>query len=219
MATRRLNLTTELYQYIADNSLRESECLQELREYTSQLPGARMQISPEQGQFMALLAELIQARKVIEIGTYTGYSSLVVAEVLPEDGILITCDIDEKATSIAKKFWQQAGVDNKIQLRLGPGLDTLKLLLDDGLKNSFDFAFIDADKRAYESYYELILQLTRQGGLILIDNVLWSGRVADVADSPQTEALQQFNKKVLQDERVSLSLLPIGDGLTLARKR
>lgn len=220
MSTETLNLTKELYLYLQNHSLREHSILQKLRAKTSKMTGAVMQISPEQGQFMALLVELMGAKKTLDIGTFTGYSALVVALALPEDGKVITCDISSEAPEIAKEFWREAGVANKIDFRLGPALNTLQALLDAGETQTFDFIFIDADKTNYAEYYEMSLLLLRQGGLIAIDNVLWSGKVVDKnSHDKTTEALHELNEKLLHDERITLSLLPIGDGLTLARKR
>jgi predicted O-methyltransferase YrrM len=199
----------------------ESGCVGiQLREETARHPRANMQVAPEQGQFLAFLVKLIGARKTLEVGVFTGYSSLSVALALPDDGKIVACDISEEFTSVARKYWQQAGVANKIDLQLAPGIESLEKLLSQGQAESFDFAFIDADKENYSHYYELVLQLVRPGGLIAIDNVLWSGRVAqrEVQDSA-TLAIRDFNKKLSQDNRVDLSLLPVADGLTLARKR
>jgi predicted O-methyltransferase YrrM len=191
-----------------------------LREETAQLAQRAMQISPEQGQFMALLARLTGARRCLEVGVFTGYSSLATALALPDDGRIVACDVSEEWTSVARRYWQRAGVDHKIDLRLAPASETLDALLAAGNGGTFDFAFIDADKTGYLAYYERALALLRTGGLALIDNTLWSGRVADpeVADA-DTVALRHFNEVLHRDERVDLSLLPIGDGLTLARKR
>lgn len=217
---KHLNLDDTLYQYLLAVSLRESETLQALRTETAKLAAGRMQITPEQGQFMALLVQLIGARKALEIGVFTGYSSLVVAMALPDDGQLIACDVDERPTAIAQDYWQRAGVAHKIDLKLAPALDTLDALLAQGEAGSFDFAFIDADKRNYINYYERSLQLVRSGGLILLDNVLWSGRVADLDEQDaRTIAIRELNQHLAQDPRIDLSLLPISDGLTLARKR
>ncbi len=179
-----------------------------------------MQIAPEQGQLMAWLVELIGARRTLEIGTFTGYSSLAVALALPEDGTLVACDRSEEWTTVARRYWEEAGVTQKIDLRLGPAIDTLDGLLREDGEESFDFAFIDADKISYEAYYERALRLLRTGGVVAVDNTLWSGRVADpgVRDE-STEAIRAFNEKLHADTRVTLSLVPIGDGLTLARKR
>jgi caffeoyl-CoA O-methyltransferase len=212
-------MTDEVYDYLLDNSLREKPLLKKLRQATAKMPMAGMQISPEQGQFMALLVELTGAKKAIEIGTFTGYSSLSVASALPPGGHLWCCDVSEEFTSIARKFWKLAKVDRKITLTLAPATDTVAQLIKKH-KGTFDFAFIDADKANYDAYYEGALKLLRKGGLIAIDNVLWGGRVADPKrKDADTTAIRKLNAKILKDKRVTASLLPIGDGLTLARKR
>jgi caffeoyl-CoA O-methyltransferase len=209
-----------VYEYLISNSLREPPVLRRLREETASHPQVRMQISPDQGQFMALLVQLTGARRTLEVGVFTGYSSLAVALALPADGKIVACDISEEYTSVAQRYWKEAGVDNMIDLRIKPALETLRELLAERRQGTFDLAFIDADKSNYEGYYECTLELLRPGGLILIDNVLWSGRVADPQDNePDTKALRALNKKLLTDSRVSLSMLPIADGLTLALKR
>jgi caffeoyl-CoA O-methyltransferase len=220
MTKKTLGLDNQLYDYLLSASLRESEILQQLREETARLPNAVMQIAPEQGQFMALLVQLLGATKTLEVGVFTGYSSLCVALALPPNGKIVACDVSEEYTTVARRYWEAAGVTDKIDLRLAPALETLDELLASGQAETFDFAFIDADKRNYEGYYERSLQLIRPGGLIAIDNVLWSGRVADsqVHDN-STEAIRAFNKTLHHDERVTLSLVPIADGLTLALKR
>jgi predicted O-methyltransferase YrrM len=219
--TRRTKaLTDEVYDYLLRVSLREPDVLRRLREETASLEEAAMQIGPEQGQLMALLVELVGARRVLEIGTFTGYSALVVALALPEDGRVVACDVSEEWTGVARRYWKEAGVAHKIELRLAPALETLDELLAEGAMGTFDFAFIDADKEHYADYYERSLELVRRGGLIAIDNVLWSGKVADPAvTDADTEAIRALNARLKHDERVSLSLVPIGDGLTLARKR
>jgi predicted O-methyltransferase YrrM len=219
MTIKTLGLDPQLYDYFLSVSLREPEILTQLRQETAQHPMSMMQISPEQGQFMALLVQLLGAKKTLEVGVFTGYSSLVVALALPPEGRVVACDVSEEFTAIARRYWQQAGVTDKIDLRIAPALETLEQLLREGEAETFDFAFIDADKSNYENYYERSLQLIRPGGLIAIDNVLWSGRVADpqVQDN-RTQKIRAFNQKLHQDQRVSLSLVPIGDGLTLARK-
>lgn len=220
MSNYTLNLTPALYQYLLDHSLREHVVLQALRQETAKLPSSVMQISPEQGQFMALLIELMNAKKTLEVGVFTGYSTLAVALALPEDGKIVACDIDARFTTIAQKFWKQAQVDHKIDLRIAPALETLEKLIQNGETNSFDFAFIDADKANYSNYYELALKLVRPGGLILLDNTLWGGDVIDpTINDNATHAIRMINQKLLQDQRVTLSLLPIGDGVTLVRKR
>jgi caffeoyl-CoA O-methyltransferase len=220
VSNRTIELTEDLHSYVRDVSLRESDVLRRLREETAGLERASMQIAPEQGQLMALLVELMRARRVLEIGTFTGYSALCMAAALPDDGSLLACDVSEEWTTIARRYWQEAGVAKKIDLRLGPALDTLNHLLAAGEAERFDFAFIDADKESYDAYYERALVLVRRGGLIAIDNVLWNGKVADLeVHDADTEALRRLNRKLHGDERVTLSLVPIADGLTLARKR
>ncbi|BAZ54028.1 O-methyltransferase family protein [Nostoc sp. NIES-4103] len=219
MTTQTLGLDPLLYNYLLSVSLREPEILTQLRQETAQYPIGRMQIAPEQGQLMALLVQLMGAKKTLDIGVFTGYSSLVVALALPTTGKVVACDISEEFTAIARRYWQQAGVADKIDLHIAPALETLDRLLAAGEAESFDFAFIDADKSNYDNYYERSLQLVRPGGLIAIDNVLWSGRVADpqVQDN-RTKRIRAFNQKLHQDQRISLSLIPIADGLTLALK-
>ncbi|OUL36688.1 SAM-dependent methyltransferase [Nostoc sp. T09] len=220
MSKRTIGLDEQLYSYLLSVSLRESEILQKLRQETATHPQGTMQISPEQGQFMRLLIQLIGAKKTLEVGVFTGYSSLSVALALPADGKIIACDVSEEFTAIARRYWQQAGVADKIDLRLAPALETLDELLAKGQAETFDFAFIDADKENYDGYYERSLQLIRPGGLIAIDNVLWSGRIADPQiQDESTQAIRALNQKLRDDERVTLSLIPIGDGLTLALKR
>jgi len=215
-----LGLSPGLLGYLRANSLREPDILQQLRAETATLPAGRMQIAPEQGQFMAWLVKTIGAKRTLDIGVFTGYSALVVALALPEDGQVVACDRDPNATAIARRYWQAAGVADRIDLRLAPALDTLDRAIADGQRDRFDFAFIDADKRNYANYYERCLQLVRPGGTIAIDNVLWSGRVADREDTDKrTEAIRAFNAKLHRDDRIDLSLLPIADGLTLARRR
>lgn len=220
MSNRSIALTDSLYDYLLSVSLREPRLLLELRGQTAAMPQAGMQIAPEQGQFMALLARLTGARRCLEVGVFTGYSSLAVALALPPDGLIVACDVSEQWTSVARAYWQAAGVDHKIDLRLAPALVTLDGLLAQGQAGSFDLAFIDADKTSYLGYYERALQLLRSGGLVVVDNTLWDGRVIDpeVADE-DTVAIRHFNEVLHADERVDLSLVPIGDGLTLARKR
>ena len=220
MSNRSIPLTDSLYEYLIDVSLREPALLLALREETAGMRNRSMQISPEQGQFMALLARLAGAKRCLEIGVFTGYSSLAVALALPEDGRIVACDVSEEWTAVARRYWAAAGMDQKIDLRLAPALQTLDALVADGQSGRFDFAFIDADKERYLEYYERVLRLLRPGGLVAVDNTLWSGRVADpeVADE-DTVALRHFNECLHRDERVDLSLVPIGDGLTLARKR
>ncbi|BAY10090.1 class I SAM-dependent methyltransferase [Calothrix sp. NIES-2098] len=218
--SKTLHLPNELYQYLLSVSLREPELLFKLREETARHPRANMQVAPEQGQFLGFLVKLIGAKKTLELGVFTGYSSLSVALALPPEGKIIACDVSEEFTSIARRYWQEAGVAEKIDLRLAPAIETLDKLLAEGAAATFDFAFIDADKENYYAYYERVLKLIRPGGLIAVDNVLWSGRAAqaDVQDSA-TNAIRDFNRKLHQDDRIDLSLISIADGLTLAIKR
>jgi predicted O-methyltransferase YrrM len=220
MSNRTLPLNDGLYQYLLNHSVQEPEILVALRQETASLPLAEMQIAPEQGQLMALLVQLLGVKKALEVGVFTGYSALRVALAMPADGRLVACDINPEYTAIAQRYWAAAGVSDRIDLRLGPALDTLNHLIDAGEANQFDFAFIDADKANYSNYYERVLQLVRPGGLVVIDNVLWSGRVADPAvQDSRTKALRQFNQRLYQDDRIVLSLVPIADGLTLALKK
>lgn len=220
MSNRTITLSDDLYGYLLDTSLREAPLLKRLRDETAAHPQARMQISPEQGQFMQLLAKLTGARRCIEVGVFTGYSSLAVALALPADGRILACDVSEEFTSVARRYWKEAGVAGKIELVLAPATETLDARLKAGEGGGYDLAFIDADKANYANYFERILKLLRPGGLLLVDNVLWSGRVLDPADrSEDTEAIRAFNRSLHDDERVDLSMIPMGDGLTLARKR
>ncbi len=220
MSNRTLPLDDRLYDYLLSKSLREPAALAALRSETAAHPRVNMQIAPEQGQFMQLLVRLIGARRTVEVGVFTGYSSLAVALALPDDGRVLACDISEEYTGIARRHWQLAGVAHKIKLVLAPALETLDARLAAGEADSYDFAFIDADKVGYHAYYERLLRLVRPGGLIAVDNTLWSGAVADpAARDVDTLALRAFNDHLLADQRIDLSLLPIGDGLTLARRR
>ena len=210
----------QLLEYLRQNSVREPDVLQELREETQKLSNSGMQISPEQGQLMAMLVKLVNARKIVEIGTFTGYSSTVMALAMPEDSQLIAFDISEEYTRTARVFWKKAGVDQQVKLILGDAKESLKHFLESGGEASVDLAFIDADKTSYIEYYEYCLQLIRPGGLILVDNVLWGGQVAEVSNQDKdTEALRVFNLKLFDDQRVDVCMVPIGDGLTIARKR
>jgi predicted O-methyltransferase YrrM len=220
MSVATLAMTEALYGYLLRTTLREPLVLQRLREETAKLPSGQMQISPEQGQLMGLLLELMGARRVLEVGTFTGYSSTAMALALPADGTLVACDLSEEWTNVARRYWREAGVESKIELRLGPARATLDTLIEAGQAGSFDFAFIDADKTAYDDYYERSLTLLRSGGLLAVDNALWSGAVADDTDQREnTRAIRALNAKIAADARVSSSLVPIGDGLHLARKR
>ena len=220
MSTVQTGVAEDLTRYIRSVTLREPEVLSRLREETAKLPNAIMQIAPEQGQFMGMLIRLLGAKLTLEVGVFTGYSSTSVALALPEDGRIIACDVSPEYTSVARRYWREAGVEHKIDLRLAPAVETLDALLAEGRTGAFDFAFIDADKENYDRYYERALKLLRPGGLIAVDNVLWHGKVLD--DSVQdadTRAIRALNEKLHGDERVWLSLLSIGDGLTLACKR
>lgn len=219
MSNKPTQITAPLYDYLLSVSLREPDILRDLRQETSTMPRANMQISPEQGQFMALLIELLGAKRILEIGVFTGYSALWVALTLPAEGKLIACDISPEWTAVAQRYWQRAGVANKIDLRLAPAIQTLDQLIEAGESNSFDFAFIDAEKTEYEDYYQRALELVRPGGLIAIDNVLRDGRVIDPSFTDEdTGAIRAFNSARTHDKRVTLSMVPIADGLTLARK-
>jgi predicted O-methyltransferase YrrM len=220
MSNRTLAIDDRIYDYLLSVSVQEPALLTRLREETAQDPMANMQIAPEQGQFMALLVELLGVRRAIELGTFTGYSALCMAMSMPQKGRLICCDTSEQWTAIARRYFAEAGVAERIDLRLAPALETLEQLIKQGQVNSFDFAFIDADKENYETYYERCLTLIRPGGLIAIDNTLWNGSVADPGNQePDTVAIRRFNENRYKDSRISLSMVPIGDGLTLARKR
>lgn len=219
MSRTHIQLTDELAGYLRRISLREPDALRRLREETAQLPQGGMQITPEQGQFMRLLARLMNVRKALEIGVFTGYSSSSVALGLPAHGKLVACDVNAEWTEIARRYWRELGVESRIELHLGPALQTLERFVAEGESGTFDFAFIDADKENYDKYYEAALLLLREGGLIAVDNVLWHGRVIDSSvNTEETQALRRFNEKLVADTRVMISTLPIGDGLTLAMK-
>ncbi|MCP5306310.1 MAG: class I SAM-dependent methyltransferase [Chromatiaceae bacterium] len=220
MSNRTVTLDDRLYDYLLRYSLRETPVMRQLREMTADHEHARMQIAPEQGQFMALLVELMGARQIIEVGTFTGYSALCMAQSLPEDGRLVCCDVSREWTDVGIPFWERAGVRERIDLRIAPALQTLDTLIAAGGGDSYDLAFIDADKTNYRNYFERCLRLVRPGGLLMFDNTLWGGAVADPEDHDEdTLALRTLNELLLVDQRVSVSLVPIGDGLTLARKR
>ena len=220
MSRRTLAISDRLYDYLLDTSLREPPAFRRLRAENAKLSSGGMQISPEVGQFLALLIEMLGARRAIEIGTFTGYSAMWVASALPRGGRLVACDVSKEYTDIARRYWRRAKLEGKIDLRLGPAVETLDRLLSDGQAGSFDFAFIDADKQNYDRYYERALRLLRPGGVIAIDNVLWGGSVADPnRNTPETRALRRIARKIHKDSRVTISMLPIGDGLLLARKR
>lgn len=220
MSNRSIGLDGPLYDYLLSASLREHPALARLRAETASHPQVNMQIAPEQGQFMALLVKLIGAVRCIEVGVFTGYSSLAVALALPPTGSIVACDISEEYTAMARRHWAAAGMAGRIKLRIAPALQTLDELLAEGGAGSYDFGFIDADKGAYADYFERLLALLRPGGLVTVDNTLWGGDVADPANTAaDTVAIRAFNARLQADERVDLSLVPIGDGLTLARKR
>ncbi|KQN50916.1 SAM-dependent methyltransferase [Pseudomonas sp. Leaf48] len=220
MTARTLNLDDALYQYLLDVSLRETPLLERLRDETQALAMARWQVAPEQGQFLALLVKLTGARRVLEVGTFTGYSALCMAAALPADGALICCDIPGDYNATARRYWQEAGLAERIDLRLAPALETLAELERQGQGGQFDLVFIDADKANYPQYLEHALGLLRSGGLVVFDNTLWSGRVLESdPESADTRAIQTLNRALKEDARVDLSLLPLGDGLTLCRKR
>ena len=220
MATKSISVSEELNDYLQSVSLREPAVFRRLREETAQLETAGMQVAPEQGQLMALLLRLMGARRGIEVGVFTGYSALWLARALPEDGLLVACDVSEEWTAVARRYWREAGLDGRIGLHLRPAVETLDELLDEGGAGSFDFAFIDADKESYRLYYERCLKLLRPGGLIAVDNVLWSGQVIEPnAQDEETRAIRTFNELLRDDERIELAMLTVADGLTLAVKR
>lgn len=220
MSLESLNLPSHLYDYLLSVSVRENPVLKELREEALSHPLGKMQIAPDQGQFLALLIKLIGAKKILEIGVFLGYSSTVMALALPDDGLLIACDNRADFTDIAKVYWTKAKVDRKIRLHLQPALETLDRLLENGEAETFDFIFIDADKSNYHNYYEKSLKLVRKNGLIVIDNVLWYGKVADKnINDNTTQKIREFNAKLAQDDRIDLTMISMGDGLTLAMKK
>jgi predicted O-methyltransferase YrrM len=220
MSRRTIPLSEQLYSYYLDMAVRESDVHRRLREETAKLENADMQISPEQGQFMTLFVAAIGARDAIEIGTFTGYSALCIAQGLVDGGRLIALDIDDELPSFGRRYWAEAGVVEKIDFRPGPAKTSLDALIAEGRGGDFDFVFIDADKENLDAYFERALRLVRQGGVIAVDNTLWSGKVADPeVKDPATKAIRGFNASVIDDPRVMVSLVPIGDGLTLARKK
>ncbi|PZS28738.1 MAG: SAM-dependent methyltransferase [Pseudonocardiales bacterium] len=220
MSRQSMGLPDDLHSYLLSVGVREPDVLRRLREHTAALPQHDMQIAPEQGAFMGLLAELTGARRCLELGTFTGYSALAVALALPPDGHILCCDVSAEWTSVGRSYWAEAGVADRIELRLAPALDTLDALLADGAQDSFDYAFVDADKVNYPAYHERLMRLVRPGGVMLWDNVLWSGRVIDPqADDSDTRGIREINRILAADERVSVAMLPIADGLTMARKR
>ena len=219
MSNTTIQIDDKIYKYLLSVSLREHKVLKKLREITSSMPGSRMQIAPDQGQFMGMIVKMIGAKKLLEIGTYTGYSSMVCALAM-KSGQIITLDNDHIATEVAKRFWKEGEVDHLIELRLGQALDSLNQLIEEKQSSSFDFIFIDADKANYQNYYELCLELLNPNGIIIFDNVLWSGAVADMDDkSKNTIALRDLNEMLFNDQRIDLSMIPVGDGLTIVRKK
>ncbi|XP_031130614.1 uncharacterized protein LOC116032261 isoform X1 [Ipomoea triloba] len=214
-----ISVTPRLYDYILGN-VREPEILRELREETATMRGSQMQVSPDQAQLLAMLVQVQGAKRCIEVGIYTGYSSLAIALVLPEQGRLVACERDEKSIEVAKRYYDRAGVSGKVDVRHGIAADTLRSMIQNGEGCSYDFAFIDADKKMYQEYFELLLKLVRVGGVVVVDNVLWHGRVADplVKDS-KTTSIRSFNRTLFEDNRIDISMVPIGDGMTICRKR
>ncbi len=220
MEIKITNMDERLYEYLLSVSLKEPDVLTRLREEIARDRMAILQIPPDQGQFMALLVKLMGAKRILEIGTYMGFSALSMALALPEDGYLLACDINREWTDVARRYWEEAGVADKIELRIAPALETMDDLLAEDQVRLFDMIFIDADKTNYCAYYETGLSLLRSGGLVILDNVLWSGKVADAREQePDTVALRAINRMIYQDERVDASIIPIGDGMTIARKR
>ena len=220
MTSKSIGLPDDVYDYVLAHGVREPAILARLREETAAHPMAQMQIEPLQGAIFRLLVELLDARSYLEVGTFTGYSSLAVALAMPADGRLVCCDVSEEYTSVARRYWAEAGVADRVDLRIGPGIDGLDALLAEGRENKFDLAFIDADKKSYPDYYERCLRLVRPGGVVALDNVLWGGEIADMTKQDRdTLALRAVNEIVRDDERVTVVLLPVADGMTLARKR
>lgn len=220
MSSQPTEISPALYQYILDTAVVEHPLLQDLRAVTSQMPEAMMQISPDQGQFMAMLVKLIGAKRIIEVGVFTGYSSLSMAMAMPDDGRIYACDVSERFTRIAEEYWERARVSEKIELRLAPAIETLQKLVEEGHSGSFDLAFIDADKSNYGNYFELCLALLRPGGIVIVDNVLWGGSVANSEkQDADTNAIRTFNASLKADKRVDFCLATIADGLMLLRKK
>jgi predicted O-methyltransferase YrrM len=219
MSLRFHDTSDDLYRYMLDVSVREPDLLEELREETRSVEGSDMQTPPEAGQFLFFLTRLLEAERALEVGVYTGYSSLRIARALPPEGQLVACDVSETWTRIARRYWQRAGLADRVDLRLGPALDTMDDLLDDGAAGTFDLIFLDADKERYVQYYERAYDLVRQGGLVVVDNVLWAGRVADPSHTDdETAGIRRLNERIREDDRVEHSLVPIGDGYSLVRK-
>jgi predicted O-methyltransferase YrrM len=215
-----MGLSEPVHDYVVTTGIREPELLRRLREETAHLPQHRMQVAPEQGAFLAMLVELTGATRCLEVGTFTGYSALCVARALPADGLLVCCDVSEEWTAVGRRYWAEAGIDDRIDLRIAPAVETLDAMIASGEQATYDFAFVDADKAGYDTYYDRLMELIRPGGLIAFDNVLWGGEVADDgATDTDTRALQALNRRLHDDERITLAMLPIADGVTLARKR
>ena len=220
MSNQSIGLSPELHEYLVRHAVREPDVLRRLREETASMEEADMQIAPEQGAFMAMLVRMTGARRALEVGVFTGYSSIVVAQALPDDGLLTACDVSEDYASVARRHWREAGVEDKIEFRIGDAAGTLRALLDEARGGTYDFAFIDADKASYGIYYELVLQLLRSGGVAALDNVLRGARVLDPAeDDMDTRAIAALNDTIVRDDRVDCCMLPIADGVTLVRKR
>ena len=219
MSTRSINLDEKLYQYFQQHAFRDDEILAELRRVTAEMPESIMQISPEQGAFMTMLVSLLGAKRIIEVGTFTGYSSLCMARALPADGLITALDNSAEWTAIAQRFWLKAGVEDKVNLKLGAAVDSLKLMLDEGHQATIDLIFIDADKESYMSYLDLGLKLLKPNGVMLFDNVLWGGSVVDESNQQKTTvAIRELNDHLLTDSRVEIAMLPLSDGLTMVRK-
>jgi predicted O-methyltransferase YrrM len=220
MTNKTIGISDELHSYVLDVGVREPDVLARLREETASLPEHNMQIAPEQGALLSLLVELLGARRCLEVGTFTGYSSTAIALALPEDGELTCCDVSREWTDVARRYWADAGVADKVDLRIAPALETLDALLDEGREDGYDLAFVDADKTGYDAYYDRLLRLVRPGGLIAFDNMLWGGRVADPShDDADTAAIRALNRRLAEDDRITMVLLPVADGVTLARRR
>jgi len=220
VAAKSFGLPDDLHQYLLRVGVREPDVLRRLREHTASLPQSDMQIAPEQGAFMAWLVGLAGVRRCLEVGTFTGYSALAVALALPPDGTLLCCDVSEEWTRIARRFWAEAGVSDRIEVRLGPALGTLDALLADGRAGTFDYAFVDADKSEYPAYYDRVFELVRPGGIMLWDNVLWGGEVIHPeVDDPGVRGIRELNQRLATDQRISVAMLPLADGVTLVRKR
>jgi predicted O-methyltransferase YrrM len=220
MSSKTLPLTDALRDYLLEVGVREDALLAELRVETQRMPEAQMQICPEQGAFMGVLAQVMGVRQVLEVGTFTGYSSIVLGRALAVGGRITCCDLSETYTAVARRYWDRAGIADRVELRLGPAVDTLRALIAEGRAGSYDLAFVDADKENYAAYLDLSLELLRPGGVVLFDNVLWSGRVLDESDQrPSTVAIRELNRALAHDPRVDVVMLPLGDGLTMCRKR